>query len=186
MAIANTRDEPVRENSWNDGANEQEQRQTVSSAVSFHLQSAHTICHARVYTARKSQNGRLLLFFFSVSLFLMFLHCDCVTLCVAMGETCVLMFVSVSACVCSGARSSPLRRSEAGSWPKLKGMTVTFGQNQEQSVFCLYCFLRSSVFLSSQPRFPSPALLSSPLSVFPQNRGTETHRKKNKERATAF
>lgn len=84
-----------------------------------------------------------------VSLFDVF-TADCVTLCVVMDTTCALMFVLESVRL---KESVPLlRRSEAGSWLKLKGMTVTFGQNQEQRVFCRYCFLH---ILSSQPDFLS-------------------------------
>lgn len=81
-----------------------------------------------------------------------------------MGETCInVHFEGFFLCVC--VCSYLLRKSEAGSWPKLKGMTVTFGQNQEQSVFCLHCFhfsllsvLASLIFPSSLHHFLSFAL----------------------------
>lgn len=145
------------------------QRQSVSSAVSFHLQSAHTICHGWVYTARKSRNGRLLLFVF---LFLMFLHFNCVTLCVAMGKTRVLLFVSMSVCVfwsgplplCWGrVRQAAGRNWREWLWPSDKIKSKVF------SVSIVFSALLH--FLSSQPHFPSatPSLLY----LFPQNCRTE-------------
>lgn len=79
-------------------------------------------------------------------------------------DTCIIVCV-----YCGASCSSLLKRSEAGSWPKLKGMTVTFGQNQEQSVFCLYCFIHSS----SLSVLAAVLSLSYSISFFTQNCTTE-------------
>lgn len=133
-----------------------------SSAVSFRLWFAHTICHAWVYTVRGSWNGRLVIFVFLF--FDVFTLCPCDFVCSYRQDTCIIVCV-----YCGASCSTLLKRSEAGSWPKLKGMTVTFGQNQEQSVFCLYCFIHSS----SLSVLAAVLSLSYSISFFPRNCTTE-------------
>lgn len=111
----------------------------ISTAVSFHLQFAHTICHAWVYTARKSWNGRLLLF---VSLFLMFSHFDCVS-CGSLWARRVLMFIlRVFFCVCvcfpicwGKARQAAGRNWREWLWPSDKIKSKVF------SAFIVFTFL---------------------------------------------
>lgn len=79
----------------------------------------------------------------------------CMCVCVTSGQICVLRFVLVCVCVCVfwsslflTAEGEARQAARPSHHPKLNGKAVTFGQNQEQSVFCLYCFLRSLSSLS--------------------------------------
>lgn len=67
-------------------------------------------------------------------------------LCVRAACGCLLWCVSA---FWGGLSLSVEERARQAAGPKLKGMTVTFGQNQEQSVFCLPCCPPLSVLADS-------------------------------------
>lgn len=123
----------------------------ISSAVSFHLQFAHTICHAWVYTARKSWNGRLLLF---VSLFLMFSHFDCVS-CGSLWARRVLMFIFCSFWgFCFVCVFLSVEEKRGRQLAEIEGNDCDLRTKSRAKCFLPSLFSLFSSFCPSRPHFP--------------------------------
>lgn len=123
----------------------------ISSAVAFHLQFAHTICHAWVYTARKSWNGRLLLF---VSLFLMFSHFDCVS-CGSLWTRRVLMFIFCSFWgFCFVCVFLSVEEKRGRQLAEIEGNDCDLRTKSRAKCFLPSLFSLFSTFCPSKPHFP--------------------------------